>query len=37
LFLGSFFVYFVEKDINPLQFATIPDALWWGLVTTTTV
>lgn len=37
LFLGSFFVYFVEKDIVWTNFKTIPDALWRGLVTTTTV
>jgi len=37
LFLGSFFVFYVEKDLNSEQFASIPHALWWGLVTTTTV
>lgn len=37
LFLGSFFVYFVEKDINWDMFKNIPEALRWGLVTTTTV
>lgn len=37
LFLGSFFVYFVEKDAIWNNFSSILDALWWGLVTMTTV
>ena len=37
LFLWSFFVYYVEKWVIWTDFKSIPDALWWGLVTTTTV
>jgi len=37
LFLGSFFVYFVENWVPWTYFTSIPQALWWGLVTTTTV
>ena len=37
LFLGSFFVYYVEMNLVWTAFKTIPDALWWGLVTMTTV
>ncbi len=37
LFLGSFFVYFVEKDVPWTYFTSVPEALWWWLVTITTV
>lgn len=37
LFLGSFFVFYVEKDIWWTQFISMPHALWRGLVTTATV
>lgn len=37
LFLGSSFVYYLEKWVGWTDFKTIPDALWWGVVTTTTV
>jgi hypothetical protein len=37
LFLGSFFVYIVEKDVVWTHFTSIPTALWWWLVTITTV
>uniref|UniRef100_A0A9J7YF81 Potassium voltage-gated channel, KQT-like subfamily, member 2a n=2 Tax=Cyprinus carpio TaxID=7962 RepID=A0A9J7YF81_CYPCA len=37
LILASFLVYSVEKDDNAEMFDTYADALWWGLVTLTTI
>ncbi|XP_055490132.1 potassium voltage-gated channel subfamily KQT member 3 isoform X1 [Leucoraja erinacea] len=41
LILASFLVYLVEKDDNPRNstqdFNTYADALWWGLITLTTI
>jgi voltage-gated potassium channel len=37
LFLGSFFVYFFEKDIIGTKFTSIPMALRWWMVTIATV
>jgi Ion channel len=34
--LGSLVAYYTEHPVNP-QFATVGDALWWGLATLTTV
>ncbi|XP_059188871.1 potassium voltage-gated channel subfamily KQT member 2-like isoform X3 [Centropristis striata] len=36
LILASFLVYSVEKDSNK-EFETYADALWWGLITLTTI
>ncbi|XP_043566856.1 potassium voltage-gated channel subfamily KQT member 2-like isoform X2 [Chiloscyllium plagiosum] len=36
LILASFLVYLAEKDDNQ-DFATYADALWWGLITLTTI
>ncbi|XP_038051749.1 potassium voltage-gated channel subfamily KQT member 4-like [Patiria miniata] len=33
----SFLVYTLEHENNPRDYATLPDALWYGLVTLTTV
>ncbi len=30
-------VYFLEKDAQPVAFASIPNAMWWGMATLTTV
>jgi voltage-gated potassium channel len=30
-------MYFLEGDVQPEAFSSIPDAMWWGLVTMTTV
>ncbi|XP_051964833.1 potassium voltage-gated channel subfamily KQT member 2-like isoform X1 [Xyrauchen texanus] len=37
LILASFLVYSVEKDDNAAMFETYADALWWGLITLTTI
>lgn len=37
LFLGSFFVYYAEQWVVGTDFQSIPQSLWWGLVTMTTV
>ncbi|XP_035982551.1 potassium voltage-gated channel subfamily KQT member 2 isoform X7 [Fundulus heteroclitus] len=36
LILASFLVYSVEKEVNQ-EFDTYADALWWGLITLTTI
>jgi voltage-gated potassium channel len=36
LVLGSLVAYYAEHPVNP-EFATVGDALWWGIVTLTTV
>jgi voltage-gated potassium channel len=37
LFLGSWLALLFEDHANKSQFANYPDALWWGIVTVTTV
>ncbi|MGN8215501.1 MULTISPECIES: ion transporter [Halococcus] len=37
LTLASSLMYFVEHDAQPEAFSSIPAALWWGVVTLTTV
>ncbi|MDP2091291.1 MAG: ion transporter [Candidatus Gracilibacteria bacterium] len=37
LFLGSFFVYYLEKSIIGTPFTSIGNSLWWGIVTMSTV
>ncbi|KAM8947449.1 potassium voltage-gated channel subfamily KQT member 2 isoform 2-T2 [Pelodytes ibericus] len=37
LILASFLVYLAEKEDNPAMFDTYADALWWGLITLTTI
>jgi voltage-gated potassium channel len=37
LIIASSFMYLVEHDAQPETFSSIPDAMWWGAVTLTTV
>lgn len=37
LFFASSLMYFVESSAQPQSFGSIPDAMWWGVVTLTTV
>lgn len=37
LLLASSLMYFVERNAQPEAFSSIPEALWWGVVTLTTV
>lgn len=37
LFVGSTLVYSVEHQVNPEDFSSIPQSLWWGLVTMTSL
>ncbi len=37
LFISSSYVYFLEKDFIGTKFTSIPMALWWGLITMSTV
>ena len=37
LFVGSFFVYFSEKNVLNSEFTNLPITFWWGLVTMSTV
>ncbi|AZO76578.1 MULTISPECIES: cyclic nucleotide-gated ion channel [unclassified Bosea (in: a-proteobacteria)] len=37
MLLSATAMHFVEHDIQPEKFGTIPDAMWWAIVTLTTV
>lgn len=37
LLISSSFMYFIEKEAQPIAFGSIPDAMWWGITTLTTV
>lgn len=37
LILTSSFVYYAEKDAQPVAFDSIPRAMWWSVITLTTV
>jgi voltage-gated potassium channel len=37
LFLASVAVYYLEHDVQPATFGSVPAALWWAVVTLTTV
>ncbi len=36
LFLASAMMYLLERDLQPASFGTLPQALWWAVVTLTT-
>lgn len=37
LLLVSTLMYYVEKDVQPDKFKSIPESMWWGVVTLTTL
>ena len=37
LIVSSSGMYIVEKDVQPEKFISIPQAMWWSIVTLTTV
>ena len=37
LFLSSILLYFVEGNVQPEAFGSIPRAMWWAMATLTTV
>ena len=37
LFLASVAVHFLERDVQPVAFGSVPAALWWAVATLTTV
>jgi voltage-gated potassium channel len=37
LVVAASFAYLAEREAQPLAFASIPDAMWWAIVTMTTV
>jgi voltage-gated potassium channel len=37
ILLASCLMYYAEHHVQPVQFGTIPDAMWWAIITVTTV
>ncbi len=37
LLLSATLMYYAERDIQPDKFSSIPDAMWWAVITLTTV
>lgn len=37
LYLSSVGIYYFEKDLQPEEFGSVPQALWWSVVTLTSV
>ena len=37
LFVSSSLMYYIEKDIQPVAFGSIPSAMWWSVAALTTV
>ena len=37
IFMASVFIYFFERNAQPEAFGSVPDAIWWAVVTFTTV
>jgi voltage-gated potassium channel len=37
LFMSSVVVHFLERDVQPVAFGSVPATLWWAVVTLTTV
>lgn len=37
LIVASTFMYYVENNVQPDKFSSIPETMWWGIITVTTV
>lgn len=37
LLIASTFMYYIENDVQPENFSSIPETMWWGIATLTTV
>lgn len=37
ILIASCLMYYAEHHVQPAQFGTIPDAMWWAIITVTTV
>ena len=37
LIISSTFMYYIEKEAQPVDFSSIPSTMWWGVATLTTV